>query len=142
MSKASVKIDIAISGCAESGFSGSYTRAEKNKGNGKSDPEVSSDGDVTVYTNTDITFKITTDGYTFPEGDNAVINIDACDVKPGDTQGHFSIGSTQPKKQGTELELEDDDGDGTSAGKSHEFFLYIVTGGKTYHLDPRFWNRN
>lgn len=142
MSKASIKIGLAISGDAESGYTGSYTLDKKDKGKGSKDPSVSSGGDVTVYTDTDIKFAIKTSGFTFPTGGDAVIKIDGTNVSPGDTFGNFSIGSGQPKESATELKLEDDDADGTSAGTSHRFALYVVTGGTTYQLDPRFWNRN
>ncbi|RLQ22243.1 hypothetical protein DWB85_08110 [Seongchinamella sediminis] len=122
------------------------TRAESS-GGGKSPPSVLANGDVTVFEDTNVTFELETAGFTFPANGAAVIRLKDNagtwhDVSPGDTFETFTIAADQPGNNDTELELEDDASDGTSAGVTHPYNLFVVSGGTTFTLDPNFINRN
>lgn len=124
----------------------SATKA-KNSGGGKPIPSVTEGGDVTVYEDTNVTFEIESEGYTFPAKGAAVIRLQDNagnwhKVSPGDRFETFTIAADQPSNNNTELELEDDASDGTSEGVTHPYNLFVVSGGTTFTLDPNFINRN
>lgn len=127
---------------------GSYSQTNaSNSGSGKTPPSVDGQGNVTVYEDTNVTFELEVEGYTFPADGAAVIRLqdDAGnwqDLVPGDSFLTFTIGSNQPTNNNTELELEDDDSDGTSEGVTHPYNLYVTSAGTTYTLDPNFVNKN
>ena len=141
-----VKIESITTDGSDANGTYSATKAE-NSGSGKPVPSVTSDGDVTVYEDTNVTFELETAGFTFPANGAAVIRLkDAAgtwhELVPGNTFETFTIAANQPGNNNTELELEDDAADGTSEGVTHPYNLFVVSGGSTYTLDPNFINKN
>ncbi len=141
-----VKIDAITVNNGKATGSYSQTRATSS-GSGKTPPSVDAQGNVTVYEDTNVTFELEVEGYTFPSGGAAVIRIKDDsgawhELVPGDSYLTFTIDASQPSNNNTELELEDDAADGTSEGVTHPYNLYVVKDGTTFTLDPNFVNRN
>ena len=137
---ASITVNIDITGTPSTGMTVTYSEGSKNGGSGRSDPSVDSTGEVTVYTATDVKFKLKTDGYTFPSS-GTLIEIDGVAMKAGDNNGEFKIGDDQPDDDGKTLKVHDEDTDGTDEGVLHPYCLYVMYDGSSHQLDPNFRNR-
>jgi hypothetical protein len=134
-------------------YSATYTAQTSpppTQGNGSQMPTVSvidNVATISLFTDTNITFKLDDDGWTFPSSGTVV------KVKLGDSDSWTDFTANQPDRtagfnvgavssDSKELELEDEDLDGNAdPGKSHQFCLQAVNGGATHSLDPNFWNR-
>jgi hypothetical protein len=139
---ASITVKIDITGTPDTGMTVTYSEGSKEKGGGKSDPSVDATGEVTVYTGTDVKFKLETDGYTFPSDGSTLIEIDGTDMKAGDNIDGFKIGDDQPDDSGKTLKVHDEDNDGTPVGVLHPYCLYVMYDGTSHKLDPNFRNRS
>lgn len=139
--KASLAININVGNQNAAGsYQGSYSGTGSASGSGVTAPSVDSGGDITVYEDTNVTFSLQTAGFTFPTS-GTLITIGGTNYSAGSSGSTFSIGSNQPTNNNKDLELEDEDIDGNSSGVSHQYNLYVVTGGNTYTLDPNFYNK-
>ncbi len=146
-SKATLPVSVSISPNDQGGYKGTYSgTGSPSSGGGKAAPTVASDGNITVHEDTNITFTIENEGWTFPTASGAtLIEIKVGNATTftsftaGSKQGNFTVSA--PTNGGKDLELEDADEDATTAGVPHQFCLQVVNGNTTYGLDPNFWNR-
>lgn len=142
-SKATLSVNVTVG--ASSGptsysatYSGSGSAAP---GSGKTAPSVATDGNINIHEDTNVTFSLETSGFTFPAS-GTLVTIGGTAFAAGSSGSTFSIGTNQPTNNGNDLELEDDDADGTSSGVTHPYNLHVTHNGGDYTLDPNFYNRN